>query len=368
MKRILILYISNISGHKSAASAIEKAIRMLAPSAEVKGMNFFRYVAPVTEKVVNTMYMGVIKRMPIIWQVLYDNPRVVRSTSRVRRFVYLQVRKRVDKLIRSFSPDVVIATQAFPCEIVSRYKLEMGASYKVFAVLTDFAPHSFWISPAVDQYIVASPQVKDRLMNKGVEEEKIKVFGIPIDPAFYFSKDPDEIRRRLGFGPEDLILVMGGGQGLGPIKEIVSALDELDLEFGIVVVCGNNRRLYKSIDRLRRKARHKLYLFGYVENMDELMTVSKLIVTKAGGLTISEAMAKGLPMVIMNSLPGQEYNNLRFLLKNRCCVRAESGDDVVRAVRRLLTDPEYWQRLHTRALVTGRPNASLETAHLALEM
>ncbi len=369
MKRILLLYISNISGHRSAANAIEKAIRMLSPSAPILSMNFFQYVAPITEKIVNAMYMGVVKRAPIVWQVMYDNPRVVRSTSRARKFVYAQIRKKVDSLIRSFSPDVVIATQAFPCEIVSRYKMETGAKFKVFGVLTDYAPHSFWISPAVDYYVVASEEVKKKLISKGVEEEKVKAFGIPIDPAFCFSKDPEEVRARLGFsGRFPLVLVMGGGQGLGPLKRIVRSLDRLGEDFGIITVCGNNKRLYESMLKLKGRLKHDLYPFGYVDNVDELMTVSKIIVTKAGGLTISEAMAKGLPMVIVNSLPGQEYNNLRFLLKHRCCLRAEDEKEVREGVRRLLTDESLWERLHQRALLTGRPNSALETAHLALEM
>ncbi len=369
MRRILILYISNISGHRSAATAIEKAIKLLAPSCQLKSLNFFQYVAPVTEKVVNTMYMGVIKRAPIIWQVMYDNPRVIRSTSKARKFVYLHIKGKVDKLISSFNPDVVITTQAFPCEIISRYKQDVGGNFKLFAVLTDYAPHSFWISPSVDYYIVASEEVSLRLEKKGVPSEKVKPLGIPIDPQFYFSKYPVEICEKLSlpYG-KDIVLVMGGGQGLGPLKAVVKELDKIDLDFAIVVVCGNNRRLYKSIERLRKRLKHQLYNFGYVNNVDEFMTVAKVLVSKAGGLTVSEAMAKGLPMVIVNALPGQEYNNLKFILKNRCGLRAEDEKEVRLHTERLLKDKELWDKLHKNALFTGRPNSALELAHLALEM
>ncbi len=369
VKKILLLYISNISGHKSAANAIEKAINMLAPFADVKGMNFFNYVAPITEKVVNTMYMGVIKRAPIIWQVMYDNPRVVRSTSRARRFVYNQIRKKVDRLISQYNPDVVIATQAFPCEIISRYKIENSKKFRVFAVLTDFAPHSFWISEAVDYYIVATDAVKDKLIKKGVPEEKVKAFGIPIDPDFYFSKDSVDIRRRLGIGQDrDVVLLMGGGQGLGPIGKVLKSMDKVDIDFDIITICGNNKRLFRSVERNKKRMQHKVYNFGFVENVDEFMSIAKVLVTKAGGLTVSEAMAKGLPMIIMNSLPGQEYNNLKFLLRNRCALRAEDHKEVRRLLERLLRDAALWERLHKNSLITGRPNAALEVAHLALEM
>ncbi len=369
MKRILILYISNVSGHRSAAVAIEKAIKMLSPSTPVLSMNFFRYVAPITEKIVNAMYMEVVKRAPIVWQVMYDNPRVVRSTARARRFVYAQIRNKVDSLISSFCPDVVIATQAFPCEIVSRYKEETGKNFKIFGVLTDYVPHSFWVSDAVDYYIVPTQEVKKKLASKGVSEEKIKAFGIPIDPAFCFSKDPDEIRNNLNISKEEpIVLVMGGGQGLGPMKKVVKSLDGLEESFQIIVICGKNRRLFRSMDRLSSHLKHRCYVFGYVDNIDEFMTISTVIVTKAGGLTISEAMAKGLPMVIVNALPGQEYNNLRFLLRHRCCLRAEGEEELQKAVRRLLVEKDLWEKFHRNTLLTGKPDSALETAHLVLEM
>ncbi len=369
MKRILILYISNVSGHRSAANAIEKAIRMLSPTTPILSMNFFQYVAPVTEKIVNAMYMEVVKRAPIVWQVMYDNPRVVRSTSRARKFVYAQIRKKVDALISSFSPDVVVTTQAFPCEIVSRYKQETGKRFKVFGVLTDYAPHSFWVSEAVDYYVVPSDEVKHKLVSKGVDEDKVHAFGIPIDPDFCFSKDPERIRASLGIqNGSPLVLVMRGGLGLGPLKERIKTLDKLKDDFQIMVVCGSNKKLFNSIKKLQKKMNHRCYVFGYVDNVDELMTISKILITKSGGLTISEAMAKGLPMVVVDALPGQEYNNLRFLLRNRCCLRAKNGEEMQMAVSRLLNDKKLWEKLHKNALLTGRPNSALETAHLVLEI
>ncbi len=368
-KKVMILYISNISGHKSAAMAIEKAILSLAPKTEMISMNFFNYVFPIIEKVVNSMYMGVIKTAPIIWQVMYDNPRVIRSTSRIRKFVYKQVEKKVHSLMKKHNPDVVITTQAFPCEILSSYKRQSGHQFKLFAVLTDYAPHSFWISPEVDFFVVASDDVRERMLKKGVDPDKIKVLGIPIDPRFAIPKAKQKIKRQLRV-PDDMpvVLIMGGGQGIGPFKKVVKEIDKLERRFAIISICGTNKRLYKSLQRLRPKLRHTMINFAYVDNVDELMEASDVIITKAGGLTVSEAMAKGLPMIIMNSLPGQEYNNLRFLLKHRIALRAEDGKEAARRLDRILKDKKVWQKLHTNALRLARPNSSLGLAHLVLEI
>ena len=368
-KKIMILYISNISGHKSAAMAIERAIVSLAPRVDLIGMNFFNYVFPIIEKVVNSMYMGVIKTAPIVWQVMYDNPRVIKSTSRIRKFVYKQVEKKVNKLMQRHNPDVVITTQAFPCEILSTYKRKSGHNFKLFAVLTDYVPHSFWISPEVDFYVVASDDVRDKMLKKGVEPEKIKVLGIPIDPCFAIPKPKSKIKKQLKL-PEGMpvVLVMGGGQGIGPFKNVMKEIDKLDEDFAVISVCGTNKRLFRSLKRLSPKLRHTLINYAYVENIDELMEASNVIITKAGGLTISEAMAKGLPMIIMNSLPGQEYNNLRFLLKHRIALRAEDGKEAAVRLNKLLTDKRFWQKLHTNALRLARPNSSLGLAHLVLEI
>ncbi len=368
-KKILLLYISNASGHKSAADSIEKAIKRLSSDVEVFGINFFGYVAPVTEKIVNTMYMGVIKRAPIIWQVLYDNPRVVRSTNRIRKFVYKQIKSKVDALMSKINPDVVIATQAFPCEIVAKYKRENSLNFKLFAVLTDFYPHSFWISDEVDCYVVATELAKCRLERRGADRERIRVMGIPIDPKFCLPCNNSAVAKKYGFDlNKKRVMIMGGGQGLAPFSKVVKQIDKIDKDFEIIVVCGKNKRQYNSVEKIKDKINHKLYNFGYVEGIDELMSVSTVLITKPGGLTVSEAMSKGLPMVIINSLPGQEYNNLKFLVRNKCCLKADKPIDVKELVEKFLSDEELWFAMHRRLLIMGRPNAAIEIAHLALEI
>ncbi|MDE2215030.1 MAG: hypothetical protein KGJ61_07940, partial [Candidatus Omnitrophica bacterium] len=298
-KRVLVMYISQVSGHRQGAVAIVKSLKSLEPDCEVLSINGFGYTYPVMEKIVNTAYMGVIKRAPKIWEYLYDNPKVIKFSEKFKQSIHKSAHKKLRPLIDEFKPDVVVCTQAFPCGMVADYKKCHGLPITVIGVLTDYAPHLYWLHEGVDYYVVPSQEARDRYLKEGVPQERIKILGIPIRSKFAHCTGTAAIAGKLGLDPQiSTILIMGGGQGLGPMKEAVKSLVRLRRPLQLIVICGTNVKLVHWLKKVQRKTAKKIIFYDYASNVDELMEASTLIVTKPGGMTTSECLAKGLPMVI----------------------------------------------------------------------
>jgi processive 1,2-diacylglycerol beta-glucosyltransferase len=366
-KKILILYITERSGHHSAASALKRGFEVVDPSVTVKCINAFRYFFPVAEWLTHKVYLFVIKRVPSIWRFLYDRPSFVKKSDGFKTWLHRRAFDKLERLLHGFAPDAVVCTQAFPCGILSAYKSERGSHFKLYGVLTDFAPHSFWVYDNVDFYVVASEQTSQELSRKGVPPDKIRVLGIPIDPKFSKHIDAADVRAQYGLDRDiPVVLVMGGGHGLGPIKQIIKELDECEMPMQILVVCGLNRKLYRWM--VNRRFQKRVLTFKYTNEIEQLMSAANLVITKPGGITTAESLAKGLPMVILNPIPGQEARNTDFLVDARAAFSAASVSDVVPAVRCILAggaaDPEASSNMKGRSL--AKPTASRDIAAFVL--
>jgi len=373
-RKVMLMYITKVSGHRQATLAIQKALREVDPKVEAPTINGFGYTYPVLEKVINRAYMSVIKRTPKVWDYLYDNPKIVKNTESIKRFLHKTSYDKIDRLFKRHKPDAVVCTQAFPCGMIADYKKAHGLDTKLVAVLTDYAPHSFWLNDGVDYYIVPSADAKERFVQKGVPPDAIKIYGIPIKTKFSVQLDKAPIAHKLGLDLDvPILLIMGGGQGLGPIKAIVKSLYKIALPLQMVVLTGTNKKLMGWLEheyaRYQKKGRHldkKLLCLGYASNVDELMDVATLIITKPGGMTTSECLAKGLPMVIVNPLPGQEMRNTDFLLKQGIGIRIDKTADIGEEIELLLRSPERLAVMRKAAHENGRPHAAVDIAKLIL--
>ncbi len=367
-RKILLMYITKVSGHRQATVAIQRALRQLDPTIEVPGVNGFGYTYPILEKVVNRAYMSVIKRTPKVWDYLYDNPNIVKKSQSIKKFLHKTSHKKLEKLFDQYQPDTVVCTQAFPCGMVADYKVAHNLKITLIGVLTDFAPHSFWINEGVDYYVVPDDEARERFIKKGVSPDAIKVYGIPIQAKFSVQLDKQPIAQALGLDLSvPVILIMGGGQGLGPIKEVVSCLQKIDAPLQMIVITGTNKKLQKWLTQEKKHFSKKLIGFDYAKNVDELMEVATLIVTKPGGMTTSECLTKGLPMVIVNPLPGQEMRNTDFLLKNGMGIRIDKTSNVGEEIELLLNSPERLAFMRKAALAFGKPHAAYDVARLILD-
>jgi processive 1,2-diacylglycerol beta-glucosyltransferase len=235
-------------------------------------------------------------------------------------------------------------------------------------VLTDYAPHSYWIYDRVDRYVVPSEETAKKLVDNGIDPARIVSFGIPIDPRFREGCDRDAIFKKLSLNKDiPSVLIMGGTQGLGPIYELVKMMDRSFLEMQIIVATGTNQKLFRALTRRFRFRRKNIVILPYAINIDELMEASTVIITKPGGITTAEALCKGLPMLIVNPLPGQEAMNTRYLLKEGVAVKAEAPEDILAMLEELLYNPNKLRRMGERARALSKPNSATDIARLALE-
>ncbi|MDP6685597.1 MAG: glycosyltransferase [Candidatus Omnitrophota bacterium] len=368
-KKILLMYITHNSGHHRASLAIENALKTISPSVETLNINAFGYTNPILEKVINRTYMTVIKGKPAVWEYLYDNPKVLKSVQGLRDAIHRFNSKKLKVLLEDFKPDVCLCTQAFPCGMIADYKKNLHLKLPLFGVLTDNAPHSYWIFEEVDYYITPSETSKEHFVKNGVALDKIRTFGIPIDPKFNSHGNRAEIYRKMDFDTEwPVVLIMGGSQGLGPVENIADVLEGIAAPFQLVVICGINRKLKRKLEKKKARYKKRLSVLGHVENVNELMEIASIVVTKPGGLTTAEALAKDLPMIIVHPIPGQELKNTEFLLNKGVAVRAEDAEDIAALVQELLISKTKLNEMMKHTSLLKKPNSAMDIANLVMSL
>jgi processive 1,2-diacylglycerol beta-glucosyltransferase len=369
-KKILIFYISEFSGHYHAASAIEKGLLELEQGLDIDKINALDYTNPILGKLINKAYLEVIKKKPELWGNIYDNPDVVKKTKKAREALHKHNMSKIKRLIEKHSPHAILCTQAMPCGMVADYKRSCGKDVKLVGVLTDHAPHSFWIFDEVDFYAVPSEETGKVLEQKGIPPSKIKVSGIPVDPKFRKSHDTGEMREKYGLSKIDpVVLIMGGTQGLGEMERIVKALlKDKDHSYQLLIVTGSNKKLFTRLKRLnRKKGGENMRLLSFVENIDELMEASDMVVTKAGGMTTAEAVVKEIPMIIVSPIPGHERMNTDYMVERGAAVEVKDFTEVPEKINELFDSEGMLESMRKSARKLSRPESALDIAKLALD-
>lgn len=346
-----------------ASMAIEDGIRLLDKNVETLNINYFKYTNPVLAGLIMKTYHGMLKRKPELWDYLYDNDDVKEKTAKFRKMLHKFNSVKLRKLIDWYKPDIIVCTQAFPCVAMAEYKRINHCDIPVVGVVTDYGVHSYWADTNVDLYIVPNQEGRDKLIELGIDGGKIHIVGIPILPKFCTELDAKKLRKNFGVNNGNPIsLVMGGSQGMVSMDDIVKNIIRLPLDMHLIVVCGVNKALYKKLQKIRTRHKMHMHLYSYVNNIEELMSVSDLIITKPGGLTVAESLAKGLPIIIINPLPGQEAKNTEFLVRHNAAIKATDSRDVARRVSDLISNPGILTGMKQSISNLARPRAALEIA------
>ncbi len=368
-KKVLLFYITQFSGHYQAAKAIERALLGLDGSIEADMINAFDFTNPILGRIITRAYLEVIKKKPELWGNIYDNPSVLEKMKKAREALHKYNKPKIKKLLDTFAPDAVYCTQAFPCGMVADYKRAYGKDIPLIAVLTDHAPHSYWIFDEVDVYVVPSERTADIMEQKGISREKIRIYGIPVDLRFKEEQKKDPIRVDLGISPEkSTVLIMGGSQGLGAMEGVVkSFLGDEEHPYQLLVVTGINKKLYKRLLDIIPSENRLIKLLPYTENIEELMEVSDIIITKPGGITTAEALAKRLPILIINPIPGQEFLNTEYLVKEGVAIEAEDFNEIHDTINELFSSPDTLRKMKENAERVARPDSALKIAELVVK-
>src|SRR6266571_2055216 len=356
--RILIATVTAGAGHLQAAAALEEAWRAARPEDVVENVDLLDYVSRLQRKVYVQGYVKLVEHAPELWGMVFkktDNPALLRKVARFRRGFAERTNKKFVKHLKAFKPDAVVCTHYLPVEIMAHLERK-GFNPMTVCVVTDFEAHALWMEQAVDLYCVAAEETKASLVARGAKAENLVVTGNPIAPKFSGLPNPRAVRKNYGLR-DDLpdLLVLGGGFGMGPVARILSALDRIERDCQILVVAGRNEKLRR--DLACGNYRHPTRVLGFVSNMHELMAVADLIVTKPGGLTSSEALAMGRPLLILDPIPGQEAANSDFLLEHGMAVKVNRAEDLPYRIEQLLGSKKLAE-MAKAAKALGRPKAA----------
>lgn len=353
LMRIVIATVTAGGGHLAAAAALEDAWRQTRPTDIVDRIDTLKFASPLNRRLHTDGYVQIAERTPTLWGTLYDktdSPKVATVLARLRRLFPSSSRVKFSRYLNRVNPDAVLCTHYMPLWTLSAWKHAVNTlgmpnpntgrvlarrPVLVVTVVTDFVAHALWIDPCVDLYCVATAETKAQLVARAVCEQDVAVTGIPISPKFAQNINMRTARRLLGLRNDvPVILVLSGGFGMGPVADTVLALDKVTKPFQMLVVCGRNEKLRSKL--AVRTFAHPTRVLGFVSNMHVLMAAANLVVTKAGGLTVSEALAMGKPLVIVNPIPGQEVANADFLLEHGAGIKATRPEILVHKVSELL--------------------------------
>jgi processive 1,2-diacylglycerol beta-glucosyltransferase len=362
--RVLVLSASAGAGHLRAAEAIEKAIRARGVASEIQHVDVLKYTNQVFRHLYSKAYIDLVNKAPEVLGWLYDyldDPKKHDDPIRLA-FDRLNANPFIGFLTR-YKPDLAICTHFLPSSIISSLKYEQKVSVMNTVVVTDFDVHAMWLCGHAEQYFVALEETKVHLRALGVPDPLITISGIPVDPIFSEKKDKKSIRRKFGMEEERFtILVSAGGFGVGPVGHLMQALSGLSHSARVITVCGRNDTLRSELaDRIHQFDSHSpvsFTLLGFTTDMDELMTAADLYVGKPGGLTTSEALSKGLPMVVINPIPGQEERNSDHLLEEGVAIRCNNLPALAYKIDTLLDTPGKLAQMAANATRLGRPDAA----------
>lgn len=367
--RVLVLSVTAGGGHNATANAIKTQLD--GAGVECRVMDVLHYINKPLAKTVSEGYeLVVAKAKPVFdegYRLAEKRKRNADEKSQMRRNGKLLSRK-LKRYIEVYDPDVIVFTHIFAGIILDVLKVENAFRAKTVGILTDFVFHPYWEEAThLDYVITACPQLVQQARKKGFRSEQILPLGIPIHPRFSVLRDKAESRRLLGLEPDKTtLLLMAGSMGYGNITRTVERLYQMELDFQLIVVCGKNEKARAEIEALPR--RKPALILGWSNEIDRFMDAADCIITKPGGLTTSESLAKCLPMIIVNPIPGQEDRNTEFLLNNGAAIAVSPTFPLDEAVYTLLANPSRIPLMKQSIELLRRPDSAESIGRLILEL
>lgn len=346
--KILILSAATGGGHLRASHAIEKYIQDNSIGNEVVVIDTLKTINTVLDKTVCEGYHFLATKTPKVFGQLYrkSNEESILSNL-VTRFTSVFSQKLIP-LMEEEQPDVVISTHPFATEMVSHLKGRGFVKAPLICLMTDYGPHKAWFADHVDAYIVSTADMIPEMVSMGVKKELIYPFGIPVGDVFFTKGDKPTLLKKFEMEPGvPTILIMAGSFGVTNIMNIYKDLLRIPFDFQIIIITGRNRKLYEAFTSVVEQSPKKTKLVFFTDEVENYMHASDLIITKPGGLTVSEALACNIPLAVFDAIPGQEEDNANFLLTHNMAVKLEKGADPANTIRTLLEDNRHLDEMRT---------------------
>lgn len=372
--KVIIFYAKYGGGHLSAARSIENCIKTNYNGIEVELIDFMEYVNKEFNKITTKAYAEMAKKAPKAYGSIYwkseKGPLAHISTTSNK---LLSIR--LHKLLQDKAPDLIICTHPFASQMCGYLTKHHKLNTQTATILTDFASHDQWLvyNEYINKLFVANQEMKDTLISKGIPSAKVFVTGIPISDRFLINYDKNSLFLDFNLSPnKKTVLFFGGGEfGLGKSYTLkvfeTFVKDSADLQ--IIAISGKNPKLKEAFENIVIKYNKEAYvhIFEYTNMVPELMSISNLVVTKPGGLTTSESLASGLPIVVINPIPGQEEENATYLVKHNAAIWLKKDDNIEQIVTNLLANSQKLDEMSKNAKSISKPNATNDICKILLQ-
>ena len=377
-QRILVLSASVGAGHLRAAEAVELALRQVVPDATVRNIDVLEMTNRLFRRIYGQFYLDLVNKAPHALGYFYDmldQPRSAkRRTDKIRLYLEKLNLKTFVKFLQAEPWDLVINTHFLPAEIIASLRSQAGPGSEMrrlpqVTATTDFETHRLWVNQPCDRYFTATPEGKRYLEHWGVPASDVFVTGIPIHPVFATPKDKAECIAKHGLARDrPIVLQLSGGFGVGPIEKIFQGILSVERPIQLVTITGRNEKLKAQLAKLRPPERHRVKVMGFTKEIDEWMQAADLVVSKPGGLTTSEVLARGAVMVIVNPIPGQEARNSDFLLESGAAIKANNLATLGYKLNALLQDHARMETLRANVRRIAKPRAAFDVVEKSLEL
>jgi processive 1,2-diacylglycerol beta-glucosyltransferase len=372
--KVIVLSAAVGAGHLRAAQAVELALKEMVPEAEVQNLDVLELTNGAFRRIYGAAYIDLVNKAPHVLGYMYDLMDQPSRSGKNRgdkfRLAWEKLNlKKFVQMICEAKPDLLINTHFLPAEIIASLRKDGKCDVPQATVTTDFETHRLWVNQPCDQYFTATEEGAIGLTAWGVPRGDIQVSGIPIHPVFAKEKKREEVLKRQGLeGDRPIVLQLAGGFGVGPIEKIFKSLLGIERPLEIVVVSGRNAKAKEQLAGVSVPKRHRVKVLGFTDQMDELMCAADLVVSKPGGLTTSETLARGAAMVIVDPIPGQESRNSDFLLENGAAIKVNNLASLGFKVEKILSDRGRLEELKENAKRLGRPRAAYEVVERAMKL
>lgn len=367
--RALILSVSTGGGHAKAAEAIKESIMKNEPQSEVLIIDTIKYISPFLDKLVVGTYLKSIRYYPSFFKFLYkhsdEEGRFTKSSTLGNDYLT----NKLYPTIVDFEPDILIATHAFTAQILSILRKKFQWHKPSLVVMTDYASHAFWVHRNVDAYVVSNEDMIEELALRGRNRNEIYPYGIPISEKFLKISKKEHILTKYQLSSnKKIITIMGGSLGIGNIEEILSEILHIEKSYQIIVLTGKNEKLYDKMKDLQPKCDHCLLPLEYCEEMNDILSITDLLITKPGGLTITESFITGTPLAIYSAIPGHEVQNADYLIRHGLAVDLGTGENCGHTIETLLEDDLFLQGMKEKSKQNAKPFAAQHIFELSREL
>jgi UDP-N-acetylglucosamine:LPS N-acetylglucosamine transferase len=357
--KVLILSISAGGGHGHAAEAIKDYISLKDSTSEVRIIDTLKHINPIIDKVVIGSYLKTLKVTPSLYGKLYahsEGDYTIASTIS-SKLIGIMTHKLLP-LMEEFNPDILICTHPFSTEMVSVMKNKYKIDIPSISIITDYYSHSSWLHPNIDAYVVSNCDMIEDIVCKGIPRSIVYNLGIPVKPNFIDQHEPVDTLKELNLSDDKFtILVMGGSLGMGKITNIYQELNKIDRDIQIIIITGRNNKLYSELTKLKEFSTKETRIIGFTDKVNKYMQACDLLLTKPGGLTITEALICQSPLGIFSPIPGQEEKNAQFLLKHNLAVNLSDIDNCTEIIEDLISSDKKLKLMRENCTQFSKPHS-----------